>query len=115
VGWGELQRTLLSDEPELLGIRDVQNWIGGSDYHPLTADFVPPQPSLMDSLMGDLVEYMNGGVHARLIQAGIVHAQFETVHPFKDGNGRVGRALITYSSGSARSYALPSYLSVRFY
>jgi len=106
----QLQRTLLSEEPELLGIRGVQNWIGGSDYHPLTADFVPPQPSLMDSLMDDLVEYMNGGVHAPLIQAGIVHAQFETVHPFKDGNGRVGRALIhtvLVRRGLTRNAVLP--------
>ena len=109
-GIEQLQSTLLSEEPELLGIRGVQNWIGGSDYHPLTADFVPPQPSLMDSLMEDLVEYMNGGVHAPLIQAGIVHAQFETVHPFKDGNGRVGRALIhtvLVRRGLTRNAVLP--------
>jgi Fic family protein len=93
-GVEQLQAMLLSDEPELHGVRSVQNWIGGSDYHPLAAEFVPPAPSLVDSLMDDLVSYMNSGAHAPLVQAAIVHAQFETIHPFRDGNGRVGRALI---------------------
>jgi Fic family protein len=109
-GIEQLQSLLLADEPELLGVRDVQNWIGGSDYHPLTAGFVPPAASLMNSLMEDLVEYMNGGIHAPLVQAGIVHAHFETVHPFKDGNGRVGRALIhtiLVRRGLTRNAVLP--------
>ncbi len=93
-GVEQLQTLLLADEPQLHGIREVQNWIGGSDYHPLAAEFVPPAPHLMPELLSDLVAYMNGGVHAPLVQAGLVHAQFETIHPFKDGNGRVGRALI---------------------
>ncbi len=89
-----LQTLLLADEPHLHGVRDVQNWIGGSDYHPLAAEFVPPAPPLVPALVADLVAYMNGGDHAPLVQAGLVHAQFETIHPFRDGNGRVGRALI---------------------
>lgn len=89
-----LQTLLSADEPQLHGLRDVQNWIGGSDYHPLAAEFVPTAPALVPGLMADLVSYMNGGVHAPLVQAGLGHAQFETIHPFKDGNGRVGRALI---------------------
>lgn len=93
-GVEELQSLLLAEESHLWGLRDVQNWIGGSDYHPLSAEFVPPEPHLMSDLMADLVDYMNGGAHAPLVQAAIVHAQFETIHPFKDGNGRVGRALI---------------------
>ena len=93
-GIEQLQTLLLADEPHLHGVRDVQNWIGGSDYHPLAAQFVPPAPQLMPALVSDLVAYMNGGVHAPLVQAGLVHAQFETIHPFRDGNGRVGRALI---------------------
>jgi Fic family protein len=88
-----LHRALLPDE-EHHGLRRVQNWIGGSSWHPLSADFVPPPPELVPQLMDDLVEYLNGSVHAPLVQAGIVHAQFETIHPFTDGNGRVGRALI---------------------
>ncbi len=93
-GVERLQAMLLADEPGLHALRQVQNWIGGSDYHPIDADFVPPAPELVEPLMADLVAYANGGVHAPLVQAGLVHAQFETIHPFKDGNGRVGRALI---------------------
>jgi len=88
-----LHRALLPDERHH-GLRRVQNWIGGSSWHPLAAEFVPPPPGRVPDLMTDLVEYMNGSVHAPLVQAGIVHAQFETIHPFTDGNGRVGRALI---------------------
>lgn len=93
-GISELQTLLLADEPEVHGIRDEQNWIGGSSYHPLGAEFVPPDPRHVDGLMADLVDYLNHGAHAPLIQAGIAHAQFETIHPFRDGNGRIGRALI---------------------
>jgi len=89
----DLHRALLPDDRHP-GLREVQNWIGGDDWHPLGADFVPPPPDRVPALMADLVEYMNGGVHAPLIQAAMAHAQFETVHPFTDGNGRVGRALI---------------------
>lgn len=88
-----LHRALLPDEAHH-GLRRVQNWIGGSAWHPLSAEFVPPPPDQVPALMADLVDYMNGSVHAPLVQAGIVHAQFETIHPFTDGNGRVGRALI---------------------
>ncbi len=76
------------------GVRSVQNWIGGSRWHPLDAEFVPPTPERVPALLEDLVEYANGAAHAPLVQAALVHAQFETVHPFTDGNGRVGRALI---------------------
>ena len=89
-----LHRSLLPDSPEHHGIRVVQNWLGGSSYHPLDADFVPPPADLLPSLIDDLLEYLNGATHAPLIQAALVHAQFETIHPFTDGDGRVGRALI---------------------
>lgn len=88
-----LHRALLPEE-EHHGLRRVQNWVGGSNWHPLAADYVPPPPELVPALMTDLVDYLNCSVHAPLVQAGIVHAQFETIHPFTDGNGRVGRALI---------------------
>lgn len=109
-GVEQLQELLLADEPELRGIRKVQNWIGGSDYHPLTADFVPPAAGSVDSLMSDLVRYINSALHAPLVQAGLVHAQFETIHPFRDGNGRVGRALIhtvLVRRGLTRNAVLP--------
>lgn len=93
-GVNDLQALLLADEPELHGVRDEQNWIGGSPYHPVGAEFVPPAPRHVDGLMADLVDYLNHGAHAPLVQAGICHAQFETIHPYRDGNGRVGRALI---------------------
>lgn len=89
-----LHRSLLPDSPEHHGIRSTQNWVGGSSYHPLDADFVPPPPELVPDLVADLLTYLNGATHAPLIQAALVHAQFETIHPFTDGNGRIGRALI---------------------
>lgn len=87
-----LHRSLVP--PEHHGFRSVQNWIGGSRWHPLDAEFVPPTPPRVPPLIDDLVAYMNGASHAPLVQAALIHAQFETVHPFTDGNGRVGRALI---------------------
>lgn len=90
----DLHRALFADEPRHHRLRTVQNWIGGSDHHPLDADFVPPAPEEVGHLMQDLVDYMNGATHSALVQAALVHAQFETIHPFTDGNGRMGRALI---------------------
>lgn len=90
----DLHAALLPDEPQHHGIRTVQNWIGGSDNHPLDADFVPPVPERVPALLDDLVGYLGSGGHSPIVQAGLAHAQFETIHPFTDGNGRVGRALI---------------------
>lgn len=89
-----LHRALLPEEAHHHGLRAVQNWIGGSHFHPLDAEFVPPAPDHVPALMEDLVGYLNGGGHSPIVQAAVVHAQFETIHPFTDGNGRVGRALI---------------------
>lgn len=89
-----LQAALLPGEPRHHGLRQVQNWIGGSNRHPLDADFVPPPFEQVPQLMADLVSYLDGAAHAPIVQAALVHAQFETIHPFVDGNGRVGRALI---------------------
>ena len=75
-------------------IRTTQNWIGGSHYNPCTASFVPPPPDRIAALLDDLLVYMNGDHHPAAVQAAIAHAQFETIHPFADGNGRTGRALI---------------------
>lgn len=90
----QLHRSLLPEEPTHHGVRTMQNWIGGSDWHPLEAQFVPPPPGHVPVLMTDLVDYLAGAQHSPIVQAALVHAQFETIHPFTDGNGRVGRALI---------------------
>jgi Fic family protein len=74
--------------------RTGQNWIGGNDYNPCGADFVPPPVEEVPRLLEDLCEAVNSDLLPPLVQAALVHAQFETIHPFDDGNGRVGRALI---------------------
>jgi len=75
-------------------IRDIQNWIGGNDHNPCGADFVPPPPEYVDPLLEDLCAAINDEMLPPLVQAALVHAQFETIHPFEDGNGRTGRALV---------------------
>lgn len=84
-----------SDHPDLGGqTRTEQNWIGGNDFNPCGADFVPPPPEDVEPLLNDLALFINTDLLPAVVQAGIVHAQFETIHPFADGNGRTGRALI---------------------
>ncbi len=75
-------------------IRTSQNWIGGSSYNPCSASFVPPPPEVVEGLLEDLVTFCNDDGLPALAQAAIAHAQFETIHPFVDGNGRTGRVLI---------------------
>lgn len=75
-------------------IRDAQNWIGGNDHNPCGADFVPPPTEHVPSLLDDLCAAVNDETLPPLVQAALVHAQFETIHPFEDGNGRTGRALV---------------------
>lgn len=74
--------------------RRQQNWIGGSSYNPFSAAFVPPPWEMVDGLLDDLCAFSNDDSLPAIAQAAIAHAQFETIHPFVDGNGRVGRALI---------------------
>lgn len=93
----EVHRRLMSASahPDLGGrIRNTQNWIGMSAYTPVGASFVPPPAEQVPPLVADLMAYVNRTDLPPLIQAGIAHAQFETIHPFADGNGRTGRALI---------------------
>lgn len=90
----QLQKALLGADHPAVGIRTVQNWVGTSNYHPIGAEYVPPAPRLVPDLLEDLLSYLNGATHGPLVQAALVHAQFESIHPFVDGNGRVGRALI---------------------
>ena len=75
-------------------MRTVQNWIGGNDYNPCGADYVPPPPEHVPALMEDLCALCNADQAPPLFQTAIAHAQFETIHPFDDGNGRTGRALM---------------------
>ena len=74
--------------------RQEQNWIGGNDYNPCSAAFVPPPHEYVAELVADLCEFANDDSLPAVAQAAIAHAQFETIHPFVDGNGRTGRALI---------------------
>jgi Fic family protein len=75
-------------------LREQQNWIGGSDYNPCSAAFVPPPPELVPGLIEDLCAFCNDDSLPAVAQAALAHAQFETIHPFPDGNGRTGRGLI---------------------
>jgi Fic family protein len=75
-------------------IRTEQNWIGGSAYNPCSASFVPPPHEMVWGLLEDLCAFCSDDSLPAVAQAAIAHAQFETIHPFVDGNGRTGRALI---------------------
>lgn len=74
--------------------RTQQVWIGGSDFGPHQAAFVPPQHRHVPALMDDLMAFVGRDDIPVLAHAALAHAQFETIHPFTDGNGRTGRALI---------------------
>jgi len=81
--------------PDIAGRwRTEQVWIGGGRLGPHRALFVPPQHTRVAAAMGDLVAFMDRDDLPVLVQAAVAHAQFETIHPFADGNGRTGRALI---------------------
>jgi len=74
--------------------RENQNWIGAPGSTPETARFVPPPPGRLPALLEDWERYMRERNHPALAQAALLHYQFEAIHPFRDGNGRVGRLLI---------------------
>ena len=93
----DVHRTLLrfTEDRDIAGItRSKQNWIGGNDYHPIGATYIPPPPELVPPLLEDLARFIARTDLAAIAQAAIAHAQFENIHPFADGNGRTGRALI---------------------
>jgi Fic family protein len=75
-------------------VRTEQNWIGGSDYSPCSAAFIPAPPEYVADLLDDLCAFCNTDDLPAIAQAAIAHSQFETIHPFVDGNGRTGRTLI---------------------
>jgi Fic family protein len=93
----DIHRVLLerAPNPQIAGrFRASQNWIGGNDYNPCGAAFVPPPPGDVDRLLDDLCVFINDAGLPPLVQAAIAHAQFETIHPIEDGDGRTGRALV---------------------
>ena len=93
----DIHRTLLAgtDQSDIAGqVRTIQNWVGGRLNSPIDAEFVPPPPEEVPGLLKDLVAFVNREDLPAVVQAAIAHAQFETIHPFTDGNGRVGRCLI---------------------
>jgi Fic family protein len=110
----DVHRTLLADDPEQARwaghLRTVQNWVGGSFHSPRGALFVPPAPGLVAPLVDDLVRFCNRDDVDPVAQAAVAHAQFETIHPFTDGNGRTGRALVHVllrRRGLARTTVVP--------
>ena len=93
----DIHRVLLEWAPnsQIAGrLRTSQNWIGGNDYNPCAAAFVPPPVEDVKPLLDDLCLFVNDVTLPPLVQAAVAHAQFETIHPFIDGNGRTGRALV---------------------
>ncbi len=74
--------------------RRSQNWIGGT--RPGTAHFVPPPPEAVEDCMADLERFIHDPEQRPLIKAALAHVQFETIHPFQDGNGRLGRLLVSF-------------------
>lgn len=75
-------------------VRTKQNWIGTRTDTPVGADFIPPPPELVNGALNDLADFVNRVDVAPLTQSAVAHAHFETIHPYPDGNGRVGRALV---------------------
>jgi Fic family protein len=92
----QIHRTLMEnvDPGEAGKWRTQQVWVGGSSFGPSGATCVAPHHDRVPAAIDDLIAYMNRDDIPVLIQAAIAHAQFETIHPFTDGNGRTGRALI---------------------
>jgi len=92
--------------PEMVGtFRTGQSWIGGTSPH--SASFVPPPPDRVVDLMVDLVGFVNGESVDPITQAAVAHAQFETIHPYGDGNGRIGRILIGWILAHRLRVAVP--------
>ena len=108
----DTQHALLgTTHPEAVGgWRRQPVWIGASSYGPHDAEFVPPHHDLVPAAIDDLIEFMARDDLPALVQAAIAHAQFETIHPFIDGNGRTGRALVhamLRAKGVIRHVAVP--------
>jgi Fic family protein len=110
----EWHRTLMIGSPtpdRYVGtIRDEQGWIGGSS--PLDAHLVTPPPNELAALLDDLIIYANRDDVEPITQAAVCHAQFEIIHPFGDGNGRVGRVLVAWILTRRLALLVPPPVSV---
>lgn len=113
---GELLRGVRGSHLTPGEVRTSQNWIGPEGCTLLEANFVPPPPSELAEAMSSLERFIHYDTELPLlIKIGLVHAQFETIHPFRDGNGRVGRLLITFLLCQQRILTRPVlYLSYFF-
>jgi Fic family protein len=111
-GW---HRTLMTGSPtpaQHVGVlRTEQGWIGGTS--PLDAHLVTPPPDEVPALVDDLIAYVNRDDVDPVSQAAIAHAQFEVIHPFADGNGRVGRVLVAWILVRRLSLVTPPPVSAR--
>ena len=93
----EMHATLMGDDPVAGQVRQGQVWVGsGALGGPLNARHVAPPAEHVPTLLEDLVAYINRAGGPPLVRAAVAHGQFETIHPFPDGNGRTGRALIQF-------------------
>ncbi|MGO9112908.1 MAG: Fic family protein [Thermoguttaceae bacterium] len=95
--------------------RSIQNWIGRPGSTLETAKFVPPDPVTMNEALSHWERYIHRDEQDRLVQMAVIHAQFEIIHPFSDGNGRVGRMIIplvlySYQLLSSPMFYLSEYL-----
>jgi len=110
----EWHRTLMTGSPtpeRYVGtFRSEQGWIGGTD--PTNAHLVTPPPDRIVSLIDDLLAYVNSDDADPVAQAAIAHAQFEVIHPFADGNGRVGRILVAWILTRRLSLLTPPPVSI---
>ncbi len=96
---------------EMIGaFRTAQSWIGGTSPH--SASFVPPPPERVEDLMVDLVDFVNAESPDAITQAAVAHAQFEIIHPYGDGNGRIGRILIGWILAHRVGITVPPPVSV---
>lgn len=90
----DMHRALLDGHPDAGKLRDQLVWVGTSAITPLGAAHVAPQPELVVDALDDLITFMQRNDWPLIAQVAVAHAQFETIHPFTDGNGRTGRALV---------------------
>ena len=89
-----IRSVLMQQNDETDGLRGEQVWIGGTPYSPHGAAFVPPHASRVRECLDDLIAFGTRDDIPPIAKAAIFHAKFETIHPFPDGNGRTGRALL---------------------